>query len=132
MATNNPKVVGNHRRGYLGHGTNGVGGQVVPVQLGWLAVTGKVGDTAFIQLSSIVTGDINMGVFFQSEAGVTVDYTLCNPGIACSPQPADQQSTMWNGAQVIPANDITPAKFNVFTAMRITFTSPGTVYVGVR
>lgn len=127
-----PVFQGNHRVGYKGHGINGTGAERVTVEMGWGTVAGKSGDVAFIQLSSMVTGDINMGVYFQSEVPVTIDYTLCNPGIATSPEPDNQDATMWDGAQAIPPNVITAAAHPIFTAIRVTFGGDGSLYVGVR
>lgn len=127
----NPKIIGNHRRGYLGHGINGVGIEQVPMEMGWSAVKGKAGDKAYLQLGALLIGGLNQGVFFQSEVPVTVDYTLCNAAMAMSSDPDTQGMTMWDGAQAVPSTVITPAKYPVFSVMRITFTQPGTVYVGV-
>lgn len=128
----NPKIIGNHRRGYMGHGLNGVGTEQVPVEQGWAAVTGKANDVAYLMLGPLLVGGVNQGVFFQSEVPVTVDFTLCNPGMAMSSQPDTQGMVMWDGAQAVPADVITAAKYNVFTTMRITFGGAGgTCYIGV-
>lgn len=128
----NPIFQGNHHVGYKGHGINGTGADRLTVEMGWGTVAGKTGDVAYIQLSSLVTGDINQGVFFQSEVAVTVDYTLCNPGIAISPDPDSQAATLWNGSQAVVANTMTKADWPVFTAIRVTFGGDGSLYVGVR
>ena len=129
----NPIFQGNHHVGYKGHGINGTGAERLTVEMGWGTVAGKSGDVAYIQLSSLVTGDINMGVYFQSEVPVTIDYTLCNPGIAISPEPEDQDATRWTGAQLIPGDGtIVAAVHPVFTAIRVTFGGPGSLYMGVR
>lgn len=128
----NPIFQGNHHVGYKGHGINGTGSENVTVEMGWGTVAGKSGDVAYIQLSSLVTGDINQGVFFQSEVAVTIDYTLCNPGIAISPDPDCQAATLWDGAQAVTAGQMTKADWTVFTAIRVTFGGSGSLYVGVR
>jgi len=128
----NPIFQGNHHNGYKGHGITGTGAERVTVEMGWGTVAGKSGDVAFIQLSSMVTGDINQGVFFQSEVPVTVDYTLCNPGIAASPEPECQDATLWNGAQSVSAGVMTKADWPVFTVIRVTFGGNGSFYAGVR
>jgi len=123
---------GNHHHGYKGKGSWGTGDQNVTVQLGWGSATGKDGDVCLIQLSSMVTGDINQGVFFQSECPVTVDYTLCNPGIAISPDPENQAMTMWTNPQSVAANQMVKADWPVFTVIKVTFNGDGTFYAGVR
>jgi hypothetical protein len=128
----NPVFQGNFGRGFLGHGIRGTGDQRVPVEMGWGTGAGKTGDVMYVQLSSMLTGDINQGVFFQSEVAVTVDYTLCNPGIACSPEPENQAATMWTGAQAVAPNVLVEAQFPVFTVMRVTFGGNGSFYAGVR
>lgn len=127
-----PIFKGNHHRGYIGHGSEGVGVQDVTVQMGWGSVTGKTGDVAFIQLSSLAITDINQGVFFQSECPVVIDYTLCNPSMSISFDPDIQASVLWDGAQAIPVGTMTEAEFGVFTAVRVTFNGNGTLYMGVR
>jgi hypothetical protein len=129
----NPIFQGNHHAGYKGHGITGTGNERLTVEMGWGTVAGKSGDVAYIQLSSLVTGDINMGVYFQSEVPVTIDYTLCNPGIAISPDPDDQAATLWTGAQAVPGDGtIVTAAHPVFTVIRVTFGGDGSLYVGVR
>jgi hypothetical protein len=128
----NPIFQGNHHKGYKGPGVSGTGIQNVTVEMGWGSVTGHSGDVCYAQLSSLVTGDINQGVFFQSECPVSVAYTLVNPGLAASLDPADQQAVMWTNEQAITANEIIEATCPVFTVMRITFGGSGTVYAATR
>lgn len=124
---------GNHSRGYLGKGSRGQGSQNVTVGIGWLMATAsEAGDVAYFQLGDLLANNnLTQGVFFQSEAGATIDFTLCNPGLAMSPDPDDQASVLWTNSLTVPTGTITPADL-VFTCARITFTAPGTVYVGAR
>lgn len=128
----NPVFQGNHHKGYKGHGVEGTGIQNVTVQMGWGSVSGRSGDVCYVQLSSMVTGDINQGVFFQSECPVTIDFTLVNPGLSASLDPADQDAVMWANTQTVAANDIVESNIPVFTVMRITFGGSGTFYTAVR
>lgn len=128
----NPTFIGNHHRGYLGHGAEGTGTQNVTVQMGWGSISGRAGEIGYIQLSSLAITDINQGVFFQSECPVTIDYTLCNPSMSISFDPDVQDMALWDGAQAIPVGTMTEAAFSVFTALRVTFNGDGTLYMGVR
>lgn len=125
-------VLGNHAKGYKGDGIRGTGNQLVPVQMGWAAVSGKAGEIAFVQLSGLVTGDINQGVFFQTEAAVNVRFTLANPGTVLDPDPIARGAALWTPVQAVAPGTIEQADFSAFTIMEMTFTAPGTCYVVVR
>lgn len=127
-----PNFLGNHGAAARHPALNGVGAQNVTVQMGWGSGGGKSGDKLYVQLSGLVTGDINQGVFFQSDVPITVDYTLQNPGLALDMDPDIQSGVLWDGAQVIPAGVITEAEFSVFTVCRITMGGNGTFNIGVR
>lgn len=125
-------VLGNHSKGYLSESAGGNGIQNVPAGMGWVAVTGSAaGDKAVVQLTTILTGEINQGVFFQSETGASVDFTLFNPGAATSPDPLVAAAVAWGSVLALPAGQIVKAPV-LFTCLRLTFTAPGTVYIGVR
>ncbi len=125
-------VIGNHGRGFVGRGITGVGGQNLPVGVGWCAVIGsQAGDKEVVQLSSILNGNLQQGIFFQSEAGATIEFTLCNPGMADSTDPAEAAATLWANSLAVPASTIVKAPV-LFTACRITFNAPGAVYIGAR
>lgn len=125
-------AIGNHSRGYIGKGIGGNGIQNVPVGMGWAsAAASEANDVWYVQLSTIVTGDINQGIFFQSEAGATVEFTLCNPGMATNDDPTVQASVLWGNSLTVPVDTITEAPV-LFTVAKVTFTAPGTVYVVVR
>ncbi len=124
-------TLGNHSKGFLSESANGNGIQNVPVGMGWIAATAsEAGDEVVIQLTSLLAGQLQQGIYFQAEAAATVAYTLFNPGLAASPDPLDQASVVWT-ADVAIAPGITKAPV-LFTCMRITFGAPGTVYVGAR
>lgn len=125
-------VLGNHSKAFLGRGMDGNGIQNIPQGMGWVAVSAsEAGDTHVVQLSSIIASNINQGIFFQSEAGASVQFTLANPGMATDPDPLVQASVPWGNSTPIPVNTITKAPV-IFSACKITFTAPGTVYIGVR
>lgn len=126
------KSLGNHSKGFLGHGIGGHGIANVPVGMGWdTLVASEASDVYYLQLSSVVTGDINRGIFFQGEVPVSIDFTLCNPALAADKDPAIQASVLWANTLAVPANTITPTDV-LFTVCRITFSAPGALYVGVR
>ena len=126
-------VIGNHSRGYLGHGIRGNGVQNVPVGIGWCSITAsEAGETHVFQLGSVLIGDLNQGSFFQSENGASAQFTLCNPGMSTSLDPNENGSTLWGNTLAIPAGGQIIKSDLVYTACKITFTAPGTVYVGTR
>lgn len=127
-----PAFKGNSGAAYRHPGLNGAGHSFVTVQMGWGTGGGKSGDVLYLQLSGLVTGDINQGVFFQSEVPITVDYTLQNPSVALDFDPDNQADVLWDGAQAIPVKTITAAAFPIFTCARITMGGDGTFCVGVR
>lgn len=126
-------IVGNHSKGFLGNGVGGNGVQNIPAAgMGWVAATGSAAnDTCVIALSDILASNINQGIFFQSEAAASVQFTLCSPALAKNKDPNNQASVLWGNALSLTADVITKAPV-LFTACKITFTAPGTVYIGVR
>lgn len=126
-------ILGNHSRGYMGKGVRGIGTQNIPVGMGWDAcAASEAGDIWVIQIGNIVIGDINQGVFFQSETGATVEFTLGNPGAAADPDPLINQTVLWGNSTPIPAGGQIVEAPCLFTCARVTFTAPGIVYLGVR
>lgn len=128
------KVLGNHSVGYLGH--RNIGGHGVNNNkqqgIGWdCFVASEAGDVYVVNISDLIMEGINYGVFFQSEAGCTVDFTLCNSSLAENLDPEVQTSVLWSNTLTVPANTITPGDV-LFTCLKITFTAPGAVYVGMR
>ncbi len=128
----NPTILSNHSSIAYGPGIRGVFNQRVPVNMGWVSISGKAGDVAFIQLSSLVIGDINQGVFYQSEVAATAEYTLCNPGLTQDMSPEAQAAVLWTDSQDIAANQMVKADWSVFTSVKITLQGDGTLYIGVR
>lgn len=127
-------VIGNRSVGYLG--PNNVGGNGINNSkmqgLGWVALVGSAaGDETIVALEDLAIGDINVGIYFQSEAGAEVEFTLANSSHAKNADPLVQASVPWGNALTVPANTITPADL-LFTCCKVTFTAPGAVYVGVR
>lgn len=128
-------VIGNRSLGYLGHdnvGGNGINNNKMQ-GLGWVSLTGSAaGDEIVVRLQDLAIGDINVGVFFQSEAGASVDFTLVNSELATNMDPLIQVGALWGSTLAVPAGGtITPSEV-LFTCCRVTFTAPGTVYIGVR
>ena len=125
-------VNGNHSKAFLGTASSGNGTQNVPQGMGWVAVTAStIGDTHVVQLSSLVMSDITQGIYFQSEAAASVQFTLANSALATSRDPAINASTVWGNTTPLTAATIVKAPV-LFTCVKITFTAPGTVYIGVR
>lgn len=126
------KVVGN--RGHYLNGVSGVGKAVLPDgTIGWNAVVGKSGDVAYLAAASVHSNDrVQQGYYFQSGAGATVDFTLANANMATDASPGAQDNVQWANTLTV-ANDGTIVKAEVcFTAIRITFTGDGEVYVLAR
>lgn len=127
-----PIFQGNHGQAYRHPALNGAGALFVTVQMGWGCGSGKTGDKIYVQLSGMVTGDINQGVFFQSDVPITVDYTLQNPAIATDLDPDIQSGVLWDGAQAVPTGKMTKADWSVFTVCRVTMGGDGTFNIAVR
>jgi hypothetical protein len=126
------RSLGNHAPGFKGRQMSGIGTAAKPMGLGWDSfVATDSGDQLVIQLSSIVIGDINFGVFFQASSAITVEFTLSNVATATDPDPAANAATIWGNSLSVPAGQITQAPV-LFTACRITFTGPCEGYIGVR
>jgi hypothetical protein len=130
MAT--PKFIGNwSSSGSRGEPHEGVGVAGQPSQAGGGSMTGKSGDIGYIPMSAILpSGGLNQSVFFQSEVGVDIDYTLCGLGLATSSEPAAQAACLWTDSQTVAANAIVKADVPGFNCMRVTFNGNGTLYVG--
>lgn len=128
------KSLGNHSKGYLGHGIGGHGIANKQQGLGWdTLVASAANDEAVVQIGSLVIGDINQGFFFQSDNGATATFTLCNSELASDLDPAVQTSVLWANSLTIPAGGaiVTPGVL-IFTCVKIKFAAPGTVYIGAR
>lgn len=124
-------IIGNHSRGFKSSGPGGVGAHNVPAGLGWCSVSASAAsDTAVLGLASLVRGDINQGIFFQSDVAATVEFTLSNPAVALSPDPAVNGSARWGNSTALAADVIKQAPISAFTACRITFSAAGTVCIG--
>lgn len=126
-------VVGNSGPGYSKHGLQGIGGRAFPTGMAWVGiVNNEAEDSYVISIADIVTGDINQGIFFQASKPVTIEFTLSNPGTACSSDPLEQDLAIWTTPFSVPAGEIISPEI-IFTALRITFPTAGTeVYIGVR
>lgn len=127
-------VLGNHSIGYLGR--DNVGGHGINNNkmqgLGWVCVVGsEAGDETVVRLQDLAIGDINVGVFFQSEAGAEIEFTLVNSAQATNMDPQVQAAVLWGNTLTVPVGTITPADL-LFTCCKVTFTAPGAVYIGVR
>jgi len=124
------KISGNHNAGFGGKDSfAGAGSKVIP--FAWAAVTAEAGDVAILEAAHlpIKYGAVNIGIYFQSEVPVDVDFTLCHPENAMDPDPAIQEGVMWSAGKVLAAAEIW-GQFMVFTAIRIKFNGKGTCYVG--
>ena len=101
------------------------------IQFGWVAVSGKAGDVIFVDASEIPVkyGAANLGTFFQSSAAASVAFTLCHPEEACNPDPAVQAGVIWGSTKAVPSGDIQGVTFG-YTAIRVTFSAAGVVYIG--
>jgi hypothetical protein len=132
MAT--PKFIGNYgASGSRGHINEGVGIAAWPTQTGGGSLSGKSGDIGYIPLGSLLPpGGINQDVYFQSEVGVTIDFTLVNVALATSSDPEAQASVMWTNTQTVAANTIVKSDVPVFAALRVTFGGDGTLYILVQ
>ena len=124
-------VSGNHGLAFMTKAPGGVGAVNLPVSMGWVSVSAsKAGDSHVVQLSSIVASQIAQGVFFQAENSATVEFTLANPAIAADSDPLNSALAPWNNSLTVTSTIVKAPV--LFTACKITFAAPGTVYIGVR
>lgn len=126
------RTIGNHgsnRR--LGSQNLGLGGQHIPVRISWVSISADTaGDVYVWDISNIGSMDINQGIFFQPTAAMTVDFTLSPLNIALDPDPAVSAGATWGNSLDLTAPDIVRSAL-LFTAIKITFTEPGTLYIGI-
>lgn len=142
------KIIGNHGS-YLMHGLSGVGTEnVADPSIGWVAVSGRAGD--YIVLSAadihgvITSAGVQRGYFFQGDGSATgtVKFTLANAGWAKSTDPAIQAQVAWADPPTAPTALTSPAisitgdtifwYAGAFSALKVTFTAPGIVFIVAR
>lgn len=102
-------------------------GEVVP--FGWTMVSGKAGDVGILKASDIAVryGAANLGMFFQSNVEIEIDFTLAYPDF--DDQDLAFASTLpWGSKRTVTPSDISAVNF-AFTAVRIKFKADGVVYV---
>ncbi len=122
--------IGNHKRGYLGHGIDGVGTSEVVVGIAATTIAASAAGDVWVQQLAALKSDLNMGVYLQATGAVTVEYTLMNAGIAGNPDPAISDSATWTPPVALVPGAITHVE-SIFTCMRLTFQEPGLVMMGV-
>lgn len=123
-------LVGNHKRGYLGHGIDGVGSSQVVTGIAATTIAASEAGDIWVQQLAALKSDLNMGVYLQATGAVTVEYTLMNAGIAADPDPAISASATWSPPVTLVPGVITHVE-SIFTCMRLTFQEPGLVMLGV-
>lgn len=125
-------VLGNHGPAFQNRGgPQGVSRVGKPTSVGYVSVTGDAGDIFVLGLSDFVISDLNQGVFFQAPNGVGLEFTLGEISAAVSDNPNVRDSVPWGNALSVTGNDIVESQI-IFTAVKITFTAKGTLYIGAR
>ena len=112
-----------------GMGVAGVAGHNVP--FGWVQVTGKAGQSIVLSAVELPVryGAQNLGTFLQADRGsVDVEFTLAHPEFALTDEL--QAGLPWGNKTAVAPTNIVPVSL-AYTAMRITFNSDATLYVGV-
>jgi len=130
------KVTGN-RGGTLYGGAGGVGQRSTPDgSIGQVTISGKAGDFALLRAVDVSSvGDVQQGWFFQANGtpspSATVEFTCAEGAWACNPDPEVQANVPWANALDLTTTAITKAPV-AFSAIKVTFTNPGEVYVVCR
>lgn len=127
------KIIGNRR------GRGGVGVQNLPMaNVDWVAVIGQAGDVAFVGCSGFNSHPTHLSYSVQGDGKATasVQLTLANEASATSADPDVQAGVPWDSTavpDVAADTKITPLVVNGvsvgFTALKVTFTAPGTIYI---
>ncbi|QBQ74466.1 hypothetical protein BcepSauron_086 [Burkholderia phage BcepSauron] len=128
------KLQGNHAP--YRNGVRGIGAASVPDGvIGWFGATSQAdGDVAYVSVSELASNSRlpQLGFAFQAKGGsVKVAFTLSNAGLATDPDPAVQESVVWDtaGELTVPGTGaITMATIPVFSALRLTFATAGTEF----
>lgn len=123
------KMIGNRAASYIrGSGVNGIGTAAnFKAALGWVGLTGKAGDVAYLNAGDCTT-HFDQGYFFQTTGGVTLSFTLQDPAIACNPDPVIQATVAWAEPLTLSPGTITQ-RAKAFAAIKVAFTAPGEVYI---
>lgn len=128
------KSIGNRGAYYSGSGNfpqgNGIR-NVSDLSIATMSLTGALNDVVYIPANMLtVGGKLYQGYAFQSDCGCTVEYTLQNAGLACSTDPNVQATVKWANSLTVPNTAvITASTVNIFSAIKITFTAAGNVYI---
>lgn len=103
-----------------------------PVPFGWVQVSGKAGQSVVLAASELPAryGAQNLGTFLQAAGGqVQVEFTLAHPEFALTPELAG--NLPWGNRVTVGASSDITAISLAYTAIRVTFNSDATLYVGV-
>jgi hypothetical protein len=127
------KVSGN-RGGTQYGGSGGVGQRSTPDgSIGQVTISGQAGDVAYLRAVDVSSmGDVQQGWFFQANGtpspSASISFTCAEGAWACNPDPAVQAIVPWANALPLTTTTITKAPV-AFSAIKVTFTNPGEVYV---
>jgi|ERR1700682_5129285 len=131
------KVTGNRSTTTYG-GANGVGQRMTPDgSIGQVTVSGSAtGDVAYLRAVDVTSLDkVQRGWFFQANGtpspSVTVEFTCAEGNWATNQDPAVQLNIPWSNPLALTTTTITPATV-AFSAIKITFTNPGELYIVCR
>jgi hypothetical protein len=111
-------------------GSRGIGQASIPDgTIGWVGVTGNaIGDVAYLKAADCTSMDrVQQGYFFQCTSSATVDFTLAPEAQATNPDPAVQANVPWANTLTLTTTAIQKSLV-AFSAIRVTFTTPGAVY----
>src|ERR1700682_5415813 len=130
------KVTGNTGGTNYG-GPGGVGQRSTPDgSIGWTCISGAAGDVAYLRAVDVTSLDkVQQGWFFQANGtpspSVTVEFTCAEGNWATNQDPAVQLNIPWSNPLALTTTTITPATV-AFSAIKITFTNPGELYIVCR
>jgi hypothetical protein len=128
------KIFGNRGPGWKGAQTQGVGISSRGSQFGsWITLTGASGEVGYVGISQLVSNTYQIAVVAQSNAAVTIEYTLSEENLVTNGDPAVAESATWGSSQSLPADTITALNGNLpFTGMKITFTADTVICIMAR
>ena len=117
---------GNYSRPHAGmDGVSNMAAQATPI--GWTALQGKTGETDVVLVDGLVNqGHTNIGIFVQATGKAKLEFTLASAGAVTGNSP----DVVWGNTLELSDTQIHPLDL-VFTAVKVTLESDGTVYFGV-
>lgn len=130
MTHGNYGYAGNHRETSMA--SSGMGIQASNQCGGFLAITGKAGESKYVQAGSIFCFKTDQGFWVQAVGSdVDLEYTLEPWSLACSPSANKAGLVHWCSKLSVKANTIEQSSI-LASAMKVTFKEDGIFYMYAR